>query len=639
LRTALLISICFLRSVAINSFAANYSESDTVFSILPITEFENKDSVLVVAEYSDLFWSPLHSPVSIAPIENQGNRIENTLKTVPGLFVKNYGGRSGISTLSIRGASSSSTLVLLNGMRLSSPQTGMFDFSLISSNLFSQVDILKGGSGVLYGSNAMAGIVNLNTTSGRSDFVSLGYGSFDDYNVDISKVLLDSSLSFAASFESFSGRYPFEKFNRNFQRQNASFDRFNLITDLNLGGEGQSRLVSWTHYNERGIPGPFIINNPENTQTSSSILGQMFVYSETRQTQLGSVNSGVSFRYQNFLVNQDVSINTLSDIRYENYELHLRSTLKGDFLMGNYLLTVEGGASVLDGDNLDPNVGNKITREWAAMAFQNSYQLFNDDSTRQSIGLVYGGRCDYYSDTELLPSFYIGAIWETGTYFDLTIEASYNGRVPSFNELYYLNYGNSDLIPEKNISLPLSLKYRNEVIDGINLLADITVFYNVFHDMILAIPKSPLVTTAQNIGSSNIYGYELSTSILEKDLMINAGYIRQYPLEYVRGNAMLIPNIPQETANIGISYQKGAIGASSTFNYVSFRYTTRGEDIWNILPSYSTLDANLSYEIQLDDLTLQNTIFVDNVFDTHYEIILNYPMPGRLIGINTKVIF
>jgi iron complex outermembrane recepter protein len=93
-------------------------------------------------------------------------------------FVQN-GGR-GVSTLSLRGLGPTRTLVLLNGRRAGpagvSGQVSSFDFNVLPLSVIERVEILKDGASSIYGSDAVAGVVNIITKKGDSGTVD-GYYS------------------------------------------------------------------------------------------------------------------------------------------------------------------------------------------------------------------------------------------------------------------------------------------------------------------------------------------------------------------------------------------------------------------------------------------------------------------------------
>lgn len=76
------------------------------------------------------------------------------------LFVRRYG-PSGLSTITLRGAGSAQTLLLLDGRRLADPQLGPLDLTLLPTVLLESVEVLHGGGSALYGTDAVGGVVHL----------------------------------------------------------------------------------------------------------------------------------------------------------------------------------------------------------------------------------------------------------------------------------------------------------------------------------------------------------------------------------------------------------------------------------------------------------------------------------------------
>gem|GEM_PF-1358713 len=87
----------------------------------------------------------------------------DALRFVPGTVVQQYGGYGSLATVALRGASSSQTLVLINGQPANESDTGVFDFSSLPVNVIDRIEIVQGGSSTLYGSAAMGGVINIIT--------------------------------------------------------------------------------------------------------------------------------------------------------------------------------------------------------------------------------------------------------------------------------------------------------------------------------------------------------------------------------------------------------------------------------------------------------------------------------------------
>ncbi|SEA34831.1 TonB-dependent receptor plug domain-containing protein [Microbulbifer marinus] len=114
------------------------------------------------------------TPISVfdaAALEASGQTtLEDFLQEVPSMTGGQLGqsvnnGNPGLATVSLRGLGSSRTLVLMNGRRLSSsgPSTGVVDLNTIPTTAIERVEILRDGASTIYGSDAIAGVINIIT--------------------------------------------------------------------------------------------------------------------------------------------------------------------------------------------------------------------------------------------------------------------------------------------------------------------------------------------------------------------------------------------------------------------------------------------------------------------------------------------
>ncbi len=90
-------------------------------------------------------------------------RIEYLLETTPGVHVRRFGGPGAPAEISIRGSSASQVVVLLDGVRLNSAQTGAVDLSTVPLDLLERIEVSRGAGSVQTGSDAIGGVVNLIT--------------------------------------------------------------------------------------------------------------------------------------------------------------------------------------------------------------------------------------------------------------------------------------------------------------------------------------------------------------------------------------------------------------------------------------------------------------------------------------------
>ncbi|WP_331583457.1 TonB-dependent receptor plug domain-containing protein [Candidatus Binatus sp.] len=95
------------------------------------------------------------------------DRVANVLREVPGVQVTQSGSPGSVTDVSIRGASASQTLVLVDGVEVNAGATGSFDLANLTTDNLDRVEILRGAGGSLYGSQAIGGVVNILSQEGE----------------------------------------------------------------------------------------------------------------------------------------------------------------------------------------------------------------------------------------------------------------------------------------------------------------------------------------------------------------------------------------------------------------------------------------------------------------------------------------
>jgi vitamin B12 transporter len=96
--------------------------------------------------------------------------VDDAFRSIPGVNVTQQGSYGKLSTLSIRGANANQVLILVDGVRVSSPTLGQTDLSDISPDLIDRIEVIRGGQSTLYGADAIGGVVNIITKKGTGPF-------------------------------------------------------------------------------------------------------------------------------------------------------------------------------------------------------------------------------------------------------------------------------------------------------------------------------------------------------------------------------------------------------------------------------------------------------------------------------------
>ncbi len=99
--------------------------------------------------------------------QQQIRHAADALRSLPGVTVSRTGSPAGVTQVRIRGGEGNHTLVLIDGIEANSPSEGEFDFSNLMTEDIERIEVIRGPQSALYGSNAVSGVVNIITRSGK----------------------------------------------------------------------------------------------------------------------------------------------------------------------------------------------------------------------------------------------------------------------------------------------------------------------------------------------------------------------------------------------------------------------------------------------------------------------------------------
>jgi outer membrane cobalamin receptor len=571
----------------------------------------------------------------ISPVQ-----VSEVLSCSPGIYIKDYGGLGGLKTISIRGTSASQTLIMINGMRISSAQSGTIDLSILPVGLINSIEVLRSGMSVFYGSNALGGAVNIITGYDKKLDISYKHGSFNENFISLSssEKFGDFHLAGFLEYKISDGDFPFKVnqygIEKEVSRTNGKFQSYstaiisNYITE-NLFVDGLF-ILSKTN---RGVPGAVLQGYIESTTAYldesliSGIINSNYIIDEFARLSLGISfkNNNYNYKddsqiglngstYNSKFVGNDVSFNSKIDIR----------------ALFNHQLGFELGYSDLAGEMLQPGAGDYVKRKSISMYYK-SEQNYNLKDFSE-LFLLIGTRLDAIQEFDPHLSSMISIINKFDSLpFSIKLQISNNFRTPSFNEMYYLNYGTLNLKPEISVSYNTSVNYFYE-----NLLdCEINLFLINTKDQIEAVPKSPVQWSAENIGKVISKGIELNTAIhlLKNNLSLNFNYTLQSTIDKTENSLFYnnqIAYIPEETANVYFNYKLSNLNIGSGIQYSSFRYALRDNSYQSIMPDNYTISLTFKYLFDLGKQNLQAIFEVHNVSDNNFEIIKNYPMPADI---------
>jgi len=452
-----------------------------------------------------------------------GNDFAKAITLSPGVFVQDYGGMGGLKTVSLRGTNSQQSLITIEGMRLNSSQNGSFDLNTIPASAFDNIQVIKGGVSALMGGNAIGGVINmeiadiiLNEDSIYYDSeLLLSYGSFSDYSANSGLKHNENLMAygFVGEINGSNGDYPFEinEFGRTkvVRRENADYFKVNGMLFLDLDYDKyRNKNIAFIHTSFGGIPGAVLQGNIENASAEFFKYDFMIIskHAYDMNDQL-RFDAGLFVKFNDLNYTDTTAITHQPEMNFFTKDFRLEAGANYDINFVDLKFGTSLGYSTLVGDMLQPSVDRYVNRAEFSLSM-----LANSDDLHLSFGSFKsqaGIRMDAIEDISPFYSPMAGIIY-TANFFpaNLKLHWSKNFRAASFNEMYYLNYGNINLKPEISTSWNLSLGVFPFEFININS----SVFLITTKEQIISVPKGPMNWSARNMAEVLSKGIEVNLS-------------------------------------------------------------------------------------------------------------------------------
>lgn len=570
-----------------------------------------------------------HLPMSVSVINRKQieHRYEQSLlpllsEQVPGLFttargIMGYGVSTGASGgMSIRGIGGSPTtgvLVLIDGHPQYMGLMGHPIADAYQSMLAEKVEIIRGPASVLYGSNAIGGVINILTNKLKEDEfrnnVRVGYGSFNTLTTEASSRFRRGGFSsvVTGSYNRTDGhreRIGFEQYGGYAKIGYEFSQKWNLFADVNM-----------THFNASN-PGmtsrPIFDNDSRITRGMTSF---------SLENDYGNTSGAFKFFY-------NWGRHKIDDGYYPGEKpLDFLFNSK-DKMLG---ITWYQSASLFEGNRLTVGFDYQKFGGKAWNAFRNGTQTGITDKTensiagyidfRQNIGSIItldaGVRFDHHSRTteQWVPQFGV-SIFPTQT-GEIKVIASRGFRNPTIREMYMFPPQNPDLKPESLWNYELSWSQR--LIEN-RLSYEASIFYINGENMIQSIRVNDQPLNV-NTGKIKNWGVELAASYNISQLFSISGNYSYLHMENI------VLATPKHKLYAGINFSKSRWNAATGVQYVNGLYTSLPKDL-NSKENYVLWNIRGSFRA-----TKWLEIFAkgENLLNQKYEINLGFPMPGATV--------
>lgn len=564
-----------------------------------------------------------HLPITVTVIgrkmlteQHQTSVLPTVMQQVPGLFVTSrsvmgYGASTGAAGgINLRGITGGAgqLLVLIDGH----PQyQGIYGHPISDSYqtlMADRVEVLRGPASVLYGSNAMGGVLNIVTRSMHEDGVktnvNLGTGSYGTVQTEASNQIRSGRFTstVAAQYgrtDNHRPRMGFEQYGGYLKLGYDINNNWNTYIDANIThfnasypGTVSSPIFEANQWITRGMVSAALENHYNKTS------GALSVYSNFGRHKIDDGTQNPAQPTQRYFRSKD-ALTGISWYQSATLFKGNRMTVGIDYMhiYGNAYYTSKATGEILDTPNKQS--GHSHRNEIAG------YLDFRQDLA-EWLTVDAGIRLDHHSitGTEWIPQ--AGIVVRPMATGEIKVMASKGFRNPTMREMYLYPPSNTDLKPERLWNYELSWRHRLGAFNyGVNL------YYIKGDNMIQTILRKNV-----NTGEIENYGMEL-----EADYRINSHWniTTNHSLLHMRHKVVAAP---EYKGFLGANYRHSRWNVVAGLQYLNRLYTAVGDNEQK--ENAFLINASVTYS-----LTKGISIWLrgENLLARRYEINLGYPMP------------
>lgn len=467
--------------------------------------------------------------------KNYGKSLGELLNQQTGLVINGADNTPGTNqTIYLRGASSANTLILINGMPLydASGITSEFDLNNFSSDNIERIEILKGAQSTLYGSDAVAGVINIITRKGQGNFnVSLD-GAAGSYGTVKGHIAISGSSNGQTYYAGYSRFHSdgisaaYDSIGKGgFDKDGLDQDMLEMSYGLNKIKDLQLNVFAKYNNNKAEIDaGPFA-DDKDFTYHNQNLVAGTSARLQLHQTTL-QANYSYNLFNRRFLDDS-------SDVGgYSNYQ-------KGDYRGRSHFaelyatIPLREGLEILAGGDFR---FNKTQQEYIYLpdfgypavpisgdsvhTTQESFYASLYFKKEVGFNLEAGGRINFHNIYGTNATYTFNPFWLLHDHWKVYANLSSGYRVPSLYQLYS-EYGNKGLRPETTTSYEGGVQWMNEKIN-VRLTGFARNGKNIF---VFYFDPNTFISQYINGDKQRDYGFETETRfMLGQKVMLNLNY-------------------------------------------------------------------------------------------------------------------
>jgi len=583
--------------------------------------------------------SPIQAPARVTVLDSTALRVTGAssvaglLEDRAGLHVRRYG-TGGLATPALRGSGASQTALLLDGQRITNPQVGHLDLSLLPTVLLRSVRVMHGPASPVHGSNGIGGAIQLRTVRPPPTTIdarlTTRMGAFGTRggSVLVGGTPADStSILVAADYQSTDGDFPYVDDSQfppeTVRRRNADRTRRTLYGSVQTRvSNHQLRVSGWLTHARRGLP-PANASAPATARqwdTQLRVWGADRVPLGDGRLRVQGLVQRTRLRYAN--PTQDIDQTGRTGLA--SLEATLRQPVSSRW-------TVASGLSGSYARARHPRLGTPPHQEHLS--------AFVDGTAHYGRLVLYPAlRTDAYwtpdGTTRLTVNPRMGLNAQPFSRWpDVHVKAQVGRafRVPTFNDRYWQPGGNPDLRPEQSWGGDLGVR-----LDRPRGHVELTAFADWRRDQIVWQPTGQGYWSPSNVGRVRTLGTEASAAwswVLPFKTGLRTGLTytftdarnRSSPGAASYDEPLLY--VPRNQMKAHTTLARGPAALDLNIRFTGRRPAT--SDGTRFLDAYALADAQLRLRHDFGGTRAELAVRVENALDTDYQSIGGRPMPPR----------
>jgi vitamin B12 transporter len=587
-------------------------------------------------------------------------RVTDALREVPGASIVQTGSFGGITSLFLRGGESRYTKVLIDGVPVNAPG-GAFDFSHLTTDNIDRIEIVRGPASVLYGADAVTGIVQIFTRRGSDQGrASLGARGGTYHSLDFDGDAVGSSpmggFSVGAAHHSTNGIIPFNNEYRNGTLSSA-------IT-LARSAAGDARVDARYTTAEFHFPTDFtgqpVDSNSYRVQHRLTVgLDADRNLTPNIQARFLAGNNDVWDLSEDIAVPFGGTAPQHSASRSRGYRRNVEGRV-AFFLPSDATVTVGGTYEKEheNSSNASGNVGAPTTETDSFDASRHNIAYYSEllGNLTDRLSYTVAGRVDDNSDYRRFATYRLGVNAAVVPTLKVRASLSTAFNAPAFNQLRptLFTVGSPDLRPERSRSAEIGLM-TNFHPDIFRLSA--SYFNQRFSDLIQFVNGGPpnFLGSFANLTAASSNGYEAEMQLTPmKSWRWTASYTIVNPrvtevAPAYQGSDRVGDELirrPTHSGSVVVSYARPwGLSLGTAVSYVGKRPDTDFSQFPSprvTLPAYTKVDLSAEYPLtglKRGGLTLNAR--VDDLFDKRYVDVFHFASPRRtiLVGGRASALF